>query len=256
MAHLKPGLPGRHLVAMHGDPPHVQGLHGRRPQSPQHCLFECPLVKQAWEAFNYVWHKWGAPNDVTLSWPFVMLSEAIFEIKDDLLGVQGYHVGGFFYIRQPLDILRNFILYFLWSKRCCKHFNNQYSSRKILQQTWVTTIEVGMATWKAINSFRSTQEPSIQARIDQAFRAEWCHLGIFGDDCATIVWHFLPPLYFLNFFNEWWGCYLPPLLGFSYSKTTQGHWVKSANRQLAKQELSQQWSLDVTSKACLPIIVK
>ncbi len=48
-----------------------------------------------------------------------------------------------------------------------------------------------------------------------SFRAEWCHLGIFGDDCATIVWHFLPPLYFLNFFNEWWGCCLFPLLGFS-----------------------------------------
>ncbi len=50
-----------------------------------------------------------------------------------------------------------------------------------------------MATWKAINFFRSTRDPSIQARINQAFRAEWCHLSIFGDDCATIVWHFLPP---------------------------------------------------------------
>jgi hypothetical protein len=76
----------------------------------------------------------------------------------------------------------------------------------------VATVEVGMATWKATNSLRSTREPSIQARINQAFRVEWCHLGIFGDDCATIVWRFLPPLYFLNFFNEWWGCCLPPLL--------------------------------------------
>jgi hypothetical protein len=58
-----------------------------------------------------------------------------------------------------------------------------------------------MATWKAINSLRSTRDPSIQARIDQAFRAEWCHLGIFGVDYITIVWCFLPPLYFLDFFN-------------------------------------------------------
>ncbi len=141
-----------------------------------------------------------------------MLNEAVFEREDDPLGVQGYHVGGFSYIRQPLDILRSFILYFLWSERCWKHFDNQYSSRKILQQAWVATVEVGMATWKATNSLRSTREPSIQARINQAFRVEWCHLGIFGDDCATIVWRFLPPLYFLNFFNEWWGCCLPPLL--------------------------------------------
>jgi hypothetical protein len=110
------------------------------PESLQHHLFECPLAKQVWEAFYYVWHKWGALNDVTLSWPFVMLGEAIFEREDDLpkvqryhvggwpfvmLGeaifereddlpkVQRYHVGGFSYIRQPLDILRSFILYFL-----------------------------------------------------------------------------------------------------------------------------------------------
>jgi hypothetical protein len=56
-----------------------------------------------------------------------------------------------------------------------------------------------MATWKAINSLWSTQDPTIQARINQAFRAEWCHLSIFRDDYATIVWRFLPPLYFLDF---------------------------------------------------------
>jgi len=55
---------------------------------------------------------------------------------------------------------------------------------------------------KAINSFCSTREPSVQVRIDQAFRAEWCHLGIFRHDCATIVWCFLPHLYFLDFYNE------------------------------------------------------
>jgi hypothetical protein len=85
-----------------------------------------------------------------------MLGETIFEKKDDLLGVQGYHVGGFSNITQSLDILRSFILYFLWSERCQKHFDNQYSSKKILQQAWVATVEVGIATWKAINSLRST----------------------------------------------------------------------------------------------------
>jgi hypothetical protein len=46
-----------------------------------------------------------------------MLGEAIFERKDDPLGVQGYHVGGFSYIRQLLDMLHNFILYFLQSSQ-------------------------------------------------------------------------------------------------------------------------------------------
>jgi hypothetical protein len=102
------------------------------PESPQHCLLKCPFAKRAWEAFYYVWEKWGAPNDITLSWPFIMLGEAIFERKDDPPGVQGYHVWGFSYIRESFDILHSFILYFIWSERCQKHFNNQYSSRKSL----------------------------------------------------------------------------------------------------------------------------
>jgi hypothetical protein len=55
-----------------------------------------------------------------------------------------------------------------------------------------------MATWRAINSLRFTRDSSMQARIEQAFRAEWCHLGIFGVDCDTILWCFLP-LVFLGF---------------------------------------------------------
>jgi hypothetical protein len=132
MAHPKSGPPGRHLATMHGDPPHMQGLHERGPRIPSTLSFRVSLAKRAWEAFYCVWHKWGAPNDVTLSWPFIMLGEAVFERKDDPPVAQRYHVGGFSYIKQPLDILCSFILYFLWSERCQKHFNNQYSSRKIL----------------------------------------------------------------------------------------------------------------------------
>jgi hypothetical protein len=59
MAHPKPGPPGRHLAAMHGDLPHTE----EAPKSPQHYLLECPLTERAWEAFYYIWQKWGAPND-------------------------------------------------------------------------------------------------------------------------------------------------------------------------------------------------
>ncbi len=101
-------------------------------ESPQHCLLECPFTKRAWEAFYYIWQKWGVPNDVTLFWSFVMLGGVVFEREDDPPGVQGYHVRSFSYIKQPLDILCSFILYFLWLKRCWKHFDNQYSSWKVL----------------------------------------------------------------------------------------------------------------------------
>ncbi len=48
-----------------------------------------------------------------------------------------------------------------------------------------------MTNWKAINSVRSTPESSLQDNIDQAFKAEWCHLNIFGEDGTAIVWYFL-----------------------------------------------------------------
>jgi hypothetical protein len=38
-----------------------------------------------------------------------MLGEGVFEREGDLPGVQGYHVGGFSYIKQLLNILHNFI---------------------------------------------------------------------------------------------------------------------------------------------------
>jgi hypothetical protein len=216
MAHLKPGPPDWHRAAMHGDPPHVPGLHRRSLWIPSTLSSGMSLCQTSLGGLLLHLAKMGSAQ-----WRHSLL--AIRHVgwsclrkkttPPGLPGVQGYHVGGFSYIKQPLAILRSFIFYFLWSERCRKHFDNQYSSRKILQQAWVATVEVGMATWKAINSLRSTWDSSIQARIDQAFRVKWCHLSIFGDDCATIMWLFLPPLYSLHFFNVWWGCCLRPFLG-------------------------------------------
>jgi hypothetical protein len=101
-----------------------------------------------------------------------------------------------------LDILRSFLLYYLWSERCRRHFSDQYSLNKVLLQALVATVEVGMATWKAIRSHRPTKDPDIQTGIELAFRKEWFHSNILGKDYATIGWHFLPPLYYLNFSND------------------------------------------------------
>ncbi len=65
----------------------------------------------------------GAPDNVALSWPFILLGELVFEREDDPPNIQGYHISSFSYIRQSLDILKSFILYFLWSKRCRMHFD-------------------------------------------------------------------------------------------------------------------------------------
>jgi hypothetical protein len=132
----------------------------------------------------------------------VLLGEAVEEREEDPPDLLAYHKGGFSYLRQPLDILCSLILYYLWSETCRKHFDDRYSLKQVLTQAWVATVEVGMATWKAIRAHRNNKEPVIQSSIESAFRQEWLHLNIFGKDGATIQWHFLPPLYFTNLSND------------------------------------------------------
>jgi hypothetical protein len=170
-------------------------------ESALHCLLECPMAQSAWKAFKRVWAEWQAPHDIAITWPFILLGETTIEHDDDPHGLLAYHTGGFTYPMQPFDILRNFILYHLWSERCRKHFGDHYSLKKVLTQAWVATVEVGMATWKAIRSHQPTKDPVVQDSIERDFKKEWLHLSILGKDNATIKWHFLPPLYFMQLSN-------------------------------------------------------
>jgi hypothetical protein len=160
------------------------------------------MAQIAWKAFKRIWNEWKIHRDLTTSWPFLLLGEATMELEDDPPGLLAYHTGRFTYPQQSLDILRTFILYHLWTERCGKHFDGQYSLQKVLLQAWVATVEVGMATWKAIRSHCPAKDPNIQSSIELTFRKEWLHLNILGTDNATIRWHYLPPMYFLNYSNE------------------------------------------------------
>jgi hypothetical protein len=107
---------------------------------------DCAPAQQAWKAFHRVWNEWGAPNRLHITWPFILLGETVLEEDDDPPDLHGYHTGGFTYRRQPLDILRSFLVYYLWSERCRNHFDGQHSLKRILLQSWEATAEVGMAT--------------------------------------------------------------------------------------------------------------
>jgi hypothetical protein len=185
-----------------GLPPFCKVCDNNKEESPQHCLLECAMAQRAWEAYKRIWTEWQAPHDLVITWPFVHLGEAMFEQEDDPSELLAYHTGGFTYPRQPLDILRSFNVYRLWTERCKKHFDNKHSLTAVLTQAWVATVEVGMASWKAIRSQRPTKDPNTQASIESDFRKEWLHMNIMGTDNATIRWHFLPPLYFLTSPND------------------------------------------------------
>ncbi len=198
---LNQGLPVGSWLQTMGIPPHCKVCSSGTEETPQHCFLDCPMAQKAWEGFKRIWDEWKVHRDLTITWPFVLLGEAAMEIDDDPLGLLAYQTGGYTYPRQPLDILRSLILYNLWLERCRKHFDNHYSLQKVLLQAWVATVEVGMATWKAIRSHRPAKDPDTQISIELTFRKEWLHLDILRTDSATIRWHFLPPLYFLNYSN-------------------------------------------------------
>ncbi len=105
-----------------------------------------------------------------MSWSFILLSEAVFELNDDPPDLHCYHTGGYSYIRQPLDILRSFLLYYLWFERCRRHFDDQYSLKRVLLQAWEATVEVGMATWKAIRTSSQNRDLNIQSSIEKPLR--------------------------------------------------------------------------------------
>jgi hypothetical protein len=132
----------------------------------------------------------------------VLLGETVFEEDDDPPNLHSYHPGGFSYRKQPLDILRSFLLFFLWSERCHRHFDGQYSLKRMLLQAWEATTEVGMASWKAIRSSSHRRKQNIQINIELAFKTEWLHGHLFGKGEAAISWRLPPPLYFLNFSND------------------------------------------------------
>jgi len=160
-------------------------------ESAQHCLMECPAAQIARKAYTRVWDEWQSPNNFIITWPFILLGEATIEQQDDPHGLLAYHAGGFTYPRQPLDILRSFILYHLCMERCKKHFGEHHSLSNVLNQAWVATVEVGMTLWKAIRSQQTTRDPVSQDSIEHNFRNEWLHRSILGTDNATIRWHFL-----------------------------------------------------------------
>jgi len=120
---LNKGLPVGTWLQTMGLQATCKGCNQGLPEFVQHCLLDCPPAQKAWSAFRSTWDVWEAPDRLSITWPFILLGEAVFEEEDNPPNLQRYHTGGFSYQRQPLDILRSFLLYYLWSERCWKHFD-------------------------------------------------------------------------------------------------------------------------------------
>ncbi len=137
------------------------------------------------------------PNRLSITRPFVLLGETVFEEEDDPPDLHCYHSGGFSYRRQPLDILRSFLLYYLWSERCRRHFNGMYSLKRVLLRLWEAMAEVGMATWKARIGLKT-----IRIALSKPLRLNGFTATSLGKARLPFRGACSPPLYFFNFSND------------------------------------------------------
>ncbi len=76
---LNQGLPVGTWLQHMGIPPHCKICDCNEEESPQHCLLECPRALEAWEAYKRIWKEWEAPEELDITWPFVLLGEGSSE---------------------------------------------------------------------------------------------------------------------------------------------------------------------------------
>jgi hypothetical protein len=84
---LNQGLPVGTWLQLMGISPHCKVCDTNQVESPIHCLLECPMAQRAWEAYKEIWKEWQAPGNLAISWPFVLLREAISKREDDPPGL-------------------------------------------------------------------------------------------------------------------------------------------------------------------------
>jgi hypothetical protein len=78
-------------------------------ETPQHCLLDCPRAQIAWKAYERIWVEWKTHRNLAISWPFVLLGEAVLEHEDDPPSLLAYHTGGFTY---PGNLSTSFVASF------------------------------------------------------------------------------------------------------------------------------------------------
>ncbi|CAK9267289.1 unnamed protein product [Sphagnum jensenii] len=115
---------------------------------------------------------------VVNSWPYLLLRDVIGCNEEEPSSTLRYYRGGFSCGRQPLDILRSFLLYYIWAERCRHQFDGVHSVSNILRLAWTSTVEVDMASWCALNKHTHTRQSNKQTKMEDCFRSTWCHLDI------------------------------------------------------------------------------
>lgn len=118
--------------------------------------------------------------------------------------------------RNPLNICRSFIFFYIWAKKYQFHFEGKYFINKILKPAWTSIVEVGMITWHAVNKQKSLSKIEMQTKMEDYFRVACCHQGIFWHQ---LVFHPLLQLLMIPWIIHLSCDVVVPPLGFCLDKS-------------------------------------
>jgi len=100
------------------------------------------------------------------------------------------------------NIVRNFILFYLWAQRCqfCIQGIYMLQQKKFLSKLQPPWWRRGIVSWHVVNKHKLFREASKHVKIEGSFKSAWCHLGIFGNGESTINWCFHPQFVLPRFY--------------------------------------------------------
>ena len=157
-------------------------------ETPSHCFFDCSSTKKVCASFDFLC-RIARIGTLIRDYPSLLVGKyRLYKQKE--------RAGRFTYELQPWDLLRAFLLWFIWKDRCSNLFQGEeIPHARILNRAWLATIQVGMAIWKSIHVGRRTQYTSL---IEDDFLRYWCAHNIFCWFEVDLHWHFTPHLYFCS----------------------------------------------------------
>ena len=155
-------------------------------ETPEHCFYDCNSARKVWASFDHLC-RFAGLTILFKDYSSLLVGKFWLYNKSD-------RAGRFTYELQPWDILRAFLLWFIWKERCSNLFDGEvFSQARILNRAWMATIQVGMAIWKAIHAGSRTQTTSL---IEDDFLGYWGSLNIFCWFDEGLKWRFTPHMFF------------------------------------------------------------
>lgn len=127
-----------------------------------HLFWSCSVAGEIWRWYHQLARRHN--GTIFTSWQHALLGE--YSVMHT-----GSTCAKHVYPGQPWDLLRGFIIWFIWLERCNLRFQKeQYSFERLLKKAWIATVQAGHAIWRSIHA--ACTEAEVLQVIEAAFFSE------------------------------------------------------------------------------------